>query len=96
MLILGVPFNLTPDAIHKRDKFSKTLLEKGLEFVLCEEVGSISLSSSFILLSPEIDFFSEEQARKKYAFMALSTSHFEMILVLPAEVVVFHVQAPIV
>lgn len=59
LLILRVFFNLTPNVIHKRDRFSKTLLEKNLEFVLYKQVGSVLLSSSFMLLPPEIDPLSE-------------------------------------
>ena len=45
---------------------------------------------------PETEPLSEKQDRKKYAFVALSTSRFEMVLALPAEVIAFHMQAPMV
>lgn len=55
LLILGVLFFLTSDSFHNCGRFFKTLLEKGLGFVLCEGVGSMSFSSSLILLLSEID-----------------------------------------
>ena len=93
---MGLPFNFTLDAIHKRSRFSKTCLKKGLKFILCEEVGPDSFSPSLMLLLPEINPLLEEQNRKKYIFVTFSISYFEMVLVVPAEVVIFYVQAFIV
>lgn len=96
LLILGIFFNLTPDAIHKCSRFSKILLEKGLEFIPCEGVGSVLLSPSLMLLPPEIDLLLAERDCKRYAFVALSLSRLKVVLTLPAEEVAFYVQAPIV
>lgn len=71
-------------------------MEKNLEFVLYKGVSSVLISPSLMLLSPEIEPLSEEQNRKKYALVALSISRFEIVLALPAEVIAFHMQAPMV
>ena len=96
LLILGVPFNLTPDAIYKRGRFSETFSEKDLKFVPYEKVGLVPLSPHLMLLPAEFDPLSEERGCKRYTFVALSISRFEMVLALPAKVVAFHVQASIV
>lgn len=96
LLVLGVPFNFISDTILKYGRLSKTFLEKGLEFVLYKGVDSILLSLSLILLPPKIDPFSEKQGRKRYAFVAFSISCFKIILILPAKVIAFYVQALIV
>ena len=38
LLILGILFNLAPDAVYKRGGFSEALSEKDLEFILSERV----------------------------------------------------------
>ena len=86
LLILRIPFNLTSDAIYKYGRFPKTFLEKSLKFLPCEGVSSVPLSPSLMLLPAEIDPLLEEQGCKRYAFVALSISHFDMILALLAEV----------
>lgn len=96
LLILEVFFNFTPDAIHKCGRFSKFLLEKGLEFIPCEGVGSILLCPSLMLLPPEIDPLLAERDHKRYAFVALSLSRLKIVFTLPAKEVAFYMQAPIV
>lgn len=41
LLILEVLFNLAPDAVYKRNQFSKALSKKNLEFVPSEGVGPV-------------------------------------------------------
>ena len=91
LLILGVFFNLIPDAIYKCGRFSKTFLEKSFKFILYKGVGFVSLSSSLILLPLKINPLTKEEACKKYAFIAFSFSRFEIVPIFPAKVVVFHV-----
>ena len=57
LLVLEVLFNLTPDTIYKCSRFSKTLLEKSLKFVLCEKGGLRLFNPSFILLLAKINYF---------------------------------------
>ena len=96
LLILGVFFNLTPDGIHKRGRFFKIFLEKGLKFIPYEGVSLVLFSLSLMLLPAEVDPLLEEWGRKRYVFVALNINRFEMVLALPAEVVALYVRALIV
>lgn len=48
LLILEVLFNLALDTVYKCNRFSKTLLEKGFEFVLEEGLLNLILLVSYI------------------------------------------------
>ena len=96
LLVLGVPFDLTPEVTHERGRFSETLSEKGLELVPGKGGGPVSFFPRFVLLPAEVDSITEERGRERDAFMARGTSCLEMILALSTEVVTFHMQAPIV
>ena len=53
------------------------------------------LSPSLMLLPLKIDPLSEEQDHKKYTFVTFSISCFKMVFALPAKIVAFYIQAPI-
>lgn len=55
LLVLKISFNLTLDIVYKRSRFFKTLLKKGLKFVLYEEKNSVLFNLSFVFLLAEIN-----------------------------------------
>lgn len=50
LLVLEISLNHCLDIGYKQDKFSKTLLEKKLKFVLSKDSNIIALNLSIILL----------------------------------------------
>lgn len=96
LLVLGVFFNLPPDAIYKRGRFSKTLLEKNLKFISSERNDPISFNLRLVLLPTKVDPISEEQGCERDAFVICGINRLEMILALLAEVTKFHMQVSII
>lgn len=96
LLVLGVSFDVTLNVIHKHSRFSKALPEKSLEFVPNKESGPVTFDLGLMLFLAEINLILEEQNYKKDAFVTLGLSSFEMILILPTELIAFHVQVFIV
>ena len=74
LLLLGISFDFTLDAIYKCGWFPKTFPKKYFKFVSGRENGLITFDPDLILLSAEVDSFLEEQNCKKYMFVALATS----------------------
>lgn len=89
-LILKVFFNLAPNIIYKCGRFFKILLEKGLKLISSYEFGSILFFFYPILLLSKIDPISKKQGCKKDAFIAYSSSHFEIVLALLAKIIIFY------
>lgn len=96
LLVLRVFFNLTPDIIHKRNRFFKILLEKDFKFVLCEKSDPVPLNLSLMLLLAEVDPISEKQGYKEDVLVARGTAYAEMILALSIKVVALYIQARII
>ena len=96
LLVLGVPFNLTPDAVYERGRFSETFSEKRRKFVPCEGDGPVSFNTSLVLLPADVDPISEERGRERDAFISRGTSRLGIVLSFSTEIVTFHVRAPIV
>lgn len=92
LLVLEVLFNPTPDIIYERSRFSKTFLEKILQFVLCGQSGPITLNLGFMLLLAGIDPILEEQDYEKDVFVTLGFNGFEIVLELSTEVIAFYVR----
>ena len=91
LLLLGIPLNLCLDVGHKQGKFSKTLLEKGLKFVLRRGDNTIMFSLSLVLLPAELDPVGEKQGRKEDALVARGTGCIKIILTLSTKVIILYV-----
>lgn len=89
-MVLKVFFNLSSDIIHKYSRLSKILLEKSLKLVLYGVCGLVMFDLGLVLLPAEIDLISEEQSCKNDIFMALNSSDFKIILILPIKVKIFN------
>ena len=96
LLVLGIPFDLGPNASYKQGRFSKTLLEKGLEFVPRRGDGIVTFNLSFVLLPAEVNPVLEERGCKGDAFVACDSGHIKMVLTLSTEIIVLYMQASII
>ena len=96
LLVFGIPLDLGSNASYKRGGFSKTLLEKGLEFVPGRGDGIVAFNLSFVLLPVEVNPISEEQRREEDAFVARGSGRIKMILTLSTEIIALHMRACIV
>ena len=96
LLVLEILLNLGPDIGHKHDGFSKTLLEKGLEFNPSKRSNIIALNLSLVLLPVEVDLVPKEQGRKKNTLGTCSTGRVEMVFTLSTKVVALHLRTTIV
>lgn len=65
---------------------------KSFKFVLGEGNNPITFNPSLILLPTKVDFILEEQDYKRDAFLAFDFSSFEIVFVLPIEVITFYIQ----
>lgn len=88
---MEIPFNLSLDANHKRDRFSEILLEKSLEFVLNRGSGTVALKLGLILLPTEGYLFLEKQRHKREALMAYDIGCVKIIFALLTKVIVLHI-----
>lgn len=84
-------FNLTPDVVHKYNRFSNIFFEEKLKFVPSKESDFVIFNLNFILLPVKIDFIPEEGC-KKDAFFIFSFNGFQMNLALSIEIITFHIQ----
>lgn len=64
LLVLGVLFNFARNAIYKYSEFSKTLLQKNLEFIPGDEVAPVLFFYSLMLFSSKIDLITKNKATK--------------------------------
>ena len=55
LLVLKIPFDISPDISYKQGRFSKALPEKGLKFVLSRGDGIVAFNLSFVLLLAEVN-----------------------------------------
>lgn len=65
--MLKISLNLGLDTSYKLGRFSKTLLEKGLKFILNRR-SAIIFDLSFVLLPVGTDLVAKKQSCRKYAF----------------------------
>lgn len=93
LLALGILFNFALNTSYKDNKFSKTLLEKGLKFILSK---GVTFNLYLILLLAEVDFILEKQGCKGDALVTFSISYIEIVLVLLIKVVTLYMGAIII
>lgn len=85
LLVLGVPFDLAPDAIHEDPRVSEILLGESLE--IKPRQGSYSiLDSTLVLVPTETDLSPEERGREGGTVGSPGTYGVEMIFALLTEV----------
>lgn len=96
LLVLEISFDFNPDASHKDNRFSKTLLEKNNKFVSVRKNGIIIFNLNLMLLSTEADLILEKQGHKKDALTAYSSGPVKIVLALLTKVIAFHIGATIV
>ena len=94
--MLAVPLDLGLNVSHERGKFSKILLEEGLEFVPSREDSIVAFNLRFVLLPAEINPISEEWDCKEDGFVARSSGRVKIVLILSTKVIALHAWAPIV
>lgn len=94
--MLGILLDLSLDASYKRGRFSKTLLEKSLKFLLSEGDSAVTLYLSLILLLAEVDLVSKKQGYKEDALVIHGSSHVKIVFILLKKVVVLNMQTFIV
>lgn len=63
--MVKVLLDLSSDAGYKSGRFSKTLLEKSLEFVPSKRDSTFTFNLGLVLLLAEVNLISEEQVLKK-------------------------------
>lgn len=80
-----------PDTIYKYDIFAKTLLEKGIEFVLYKGSNFVLLNLSLMLLSTKVNYITKKRDYEKNAVMAHATSNVEIILALLTEILTLYI-----
>lgn len=66
LLVLGVFLNFTSDVVYIRSRFSMTIPEKSLNFVLGESGSPVTFGSSLMLLPAEVDFLIKKKPQKIY------------------------------
>lgn len=96
LLILRIPLYLSPDAGYKYNRFLKTLLKKGLEFVLSKRDGTVAFNLSFVLLLVEVTLILEKQVYKKDALKTCDIGRVKIIFLISTKIVAFHIRATIV
>ena len=94
--MLGIPLNLSLDVGHKRGRFSETLSEKGLEFILSKESSSVAINLGLVLLPAKVDPILEERGRKRNTLGPRSTGHVKMVLALLTEIIALYIQVSII
>lgn len=92
LLLLGVLFNFIPDVVCKYSRFSKTFFEKNLKFVPSKGKSLVICNLSLMLLLAKVNPILEEKGCKRDAFMTLDSSDFEIVLVLPTEIIIFYIE----
>lgn len=96
LLVLKIPLDLSPDASHKGNRFSKILLEKNLEFVSNRGAGIITLNLSFILLLIEVELILDKLGHKRDVLGTCGIDCVEIIFALLRKVSAFYVGATII
>lgn len=91
LLVLEISLNFCLDIGHKRDKFSKILLEKDLKFILNKGDGTVMFNLSLVLLLVEVDFILAKQGCIRHAFVVCHIGHIKIILALSTEVITFYI-----
>lgn len=96
LIVLKILLNFGTNANYKQDKFSKTLLEKSLEFFLSKKNGIVTFNLNFILLPTEVNFVSKKQSHKKKALIICDIGRVKIVFALLTEVMALHMQASII
>lgn len=96
LLVLKISLNLSLDAIYKYCRFSKTILEKSLKFILNKKNRTIAFNLNFVLLPAKVNLILEKQNYKRDILAAHGTSLVKMIFIQLTEVIALHIQASIV
>ena len=96
LLVFRVSLNLGLDVSYKRGGFSKTLLEKSLEFIPSEKSGLVALNLGLMLLLAKINPVSEERSRKENTLGSRSTGRVEIVLALLTEIIALYMQVSII
>lgn len=91
LLVLQVFFYFSPDIINEYGRFSKILLKKNLELVLCKEKNLVLLNLSLVLLLAKVYPILEKQGYKRDAFMAPDTSCIKIILILLIKIITLYI-----
>lgn len=94
--MLKILLDFYPNISHKSSKFSKTLLEKSLEFVSSRKDNTVTFNLDFVLFPVEIDPILKEYCYKRNAFAARGTGCVEILLPLLIEVIVLYMGVVIV
>lgn len=94
MLVLKIPFDLSPDTGHKSSRFSETLLEKSLKFILSRQNNTVTFNLNLVLLLVKV--ISKKQSYKKNALRAHGIGHVEIIPVLLTKIIALYIKAIIV
>lgn len=73
LMVLRIPLDLSLDAGHKGDGFSKALLKKSLEFILSRRDSTIIFNLGLVLLLVKVNSILEKCNRKEdvWKLMAL-------------------------
>lgn len=96
LLVLKISLNFCPDIGYKRGRFSKTLIEKNLEFFPHKGGGLVALYLSFVLLSAKVDPIVEVWDYKKYILKACDIGRVKIVIALLTEIVTLHMRATII
>lgn len=65
LLVLKIPLDLSLDASHENNGFSKALLKKDLKFIPIRRDGTIAFNLDLMLLPAGVDPISKEQGCKR-------------------------------
>lgn len=95
-LILEVPPNFTPDIINKCGRLLQAILQKNLKLASDRWNRTIAHDPDLVLLLVAENSIFLEESCKKYAFVALSSCSFKIILIWVIEIIVFYIQVAIV
>lgn len=90
-MVLEIPLNLCLNIYYKRNRFSKTLLNKSFKLISSIRNNTITFHLRLVLLPAEINFVAEEQSYKQDAFISYNTGRFEIILILPTKVITIYI-----
>lgn len=96
LLMLRILLDLSPDANHKGGRFSKTLPEKSLEFVLIRGDDTIIFNLDLVLLAVKVASILEEQNYKRNMLKTRNIGRVKMVLALSTKIVVLHIRATII
>lgn len=92
LLILTIFFNFISNNVYKCYRFSKTFLNKSFKLIPYEKCSLVTLNPGLILLPIDVNLISEKQDCKENAFVAFSSSGFEIVFALPIKIKTLYMQ----